>query len=160
MGGARPRRRPREGAQGQQEGGGFQTLLGLLPILLFFILPMITSFFSGESSSTSAGPRMVYDNPIHPYTERRTTPNLGVEYFVNPADVSKFKEGQLNKLDRTAERNLAVHLKNECENELMYRQRLLDAAQGWFYQDPAKMEIAQSYRLPSCDRMKNLGISR
>lgn len=158
MGGARPRRRPREANDGQ-EGGGFQTLLGLLPIILFFILPMITSLFSG-SSSTPSGPRMVYDNPIHPYTERRTTPNFGVEYFVNPADVAKYSNDKFNRLDVKAERNLIVHLRNECESELMYKQRLLDAAQGWFYQDPEKMAVAESYTMPSCERMRYLGIDR
>ncbi|CAM1510599.1 Fc.00g009340.m01.CDS01 [Cosmosporella sp. VM-42] len=157
FGGARPRRRPREPGQAQ-EGGGFQTLLGLLPILLFFILPLITSLWSGSSSST--GPRMVYDNPLHPYTEGRTTPNLGVEYFVNPAEVAKFSNGKLNQLDQKAELNLVRHLRTECENEYMYKQRLRDAAQGWFYQDADKMEVAEQYTMPSCDRLQNLGISR
>lgn len=103
---------------------------------------------------------MVYDNPIHPYTERRTTPNYGVEYFVNPADVAKYTNDKFNRLDLKAERNLIVHLRNECESELMYKQRLLDAAQGWFYQDPEKMAIAESYNMPSCERMRYLGIDR
>jgi DnaJ family protein B protein 12 len=103
---------------------------------------------------------MVYDHPLHPYTEGRTTPNLGVEYFVNPNDIEAFTEGKLTKLDRTAEFNLLRHLKSECENEMTYRQRLRDDAQGWFYQDPEKMAVAESYNLPSCDRLHNLGVSR
>ncbi|KAG4266407.1 DnaJ like subfamily B member 12 [Fusarium proliferatum] len=143
----------------QNEGNAFQTFLGLLPIILFFILPIITSFFSGESSTTSAsGPRMVYDNPLHPYTEQRTTPNLNVNYYVNPEEVAQYSEKKLNKLDRTAEHQLLRHLKNECENELIYQRRLRDAAQGWFYQDPDKMALAQTYTMPSCERLQNMGV--
>lgn len=160
FGGARPRTRPREAAAGRQnEGNAFQTLLGLLPIILFFILPIITSFFSGDSgTSPASNPRMVYDNPLHPYTEQRTTPNLNVNYYVNPDEVAKYSAHKLNKLDRTAEHQLLRHLKNECENELMYQRKLHDAAQGWFHQDPDKMALAQSYTKPSCDRLRNLGV--
>ncbi|KAI8692566.1 J domain-containing protein [Fusarium sp. Ph1] len=162
FGGARPRTRPREANQGRQnENNGIQTLLGLLPIILFFILPVITSLFSGgSSSSTSAGPRMVYDNPAHPYTEERKTPNLNVQYYVNPDEIAQYDDGKLNKLDRTAELNLVRHLKAECENEMIYRQRLRDTAQGWFYQDPEKMELAEAYTMPSCERLHTLGIGR
>ncbi|KPM43404.1 hypothetical protein AK830_g3134 [Neonectria ditissima] len=161
FGGGRPRTRPREANQGaRQQSSPLQTFLGLLPIILFFVLPIVTSIFSGESSSSSSAPRMVYDHPLHPYTEGRTTPNLGVEYFVNPEDVSGLTDGKLNKLDRTAEVNLVRHLKSECDNELGYRQRLRDAAQGWFYQDTEKMAVAETYTTPSCDRLQNLGIGR
>ncbi|KAM5385289.1 hypothetical protein ACJZ2D_001250 [Fusarium nematophilum] len=161
FGGGRPRTRPREADRGRQnEGNGFQTILGLLPIILFFILPIVTSIFSGESSSSASTPRMVYDNPLHPYTEQRTTPNLNVEYYVNPDEIAKYSSGKLNKLDRTAEVNLVRHLRNECDNEMMYRQRLRDAAQGWFYQDPDKMALAETYTMPSCERLQTLGIGR
>lgn len=161
FGGARPRRRPRE-AQGPQAEQGFnlQTLLGLLPVLIFFIVPLLTSIFSGESSSASATPRMVYDNPLHPYTEGRATPNLKVNYFVNPADIQSYTKSKLSQMDRTAEVNLVRHLRNECDNEMMYKQRLRDAAQGWFYQDPDKMATAHAYKMPSCERLQTLGVSR
>ena len=136
-----------------------QTLFSLLPILFFFILPLLSSIFSG-GSSTPATPRMVYDNPLAPYTEGRTTPNLNVEYFVNPSDISSYTKSKLTQLDRTAEVNLVRHLRNECENELIYKQRLREAAQGWFYQDPDKMATAKAYKMPSCERLQTLGVSR
>lgn len=107
-----------------------------------------------------ATPRMVYDHPLHPFTEGRTTPNLNVHYFVNPADVTSFSKSKLSQLDRTAEINLIRTLRNECDNEVMYKQRLQDDARGWFYQDPVKMAEAKAYKMPSCDRLRDLGISR
>ncbi|KAM0512136.1 hypothetical protein ACHAPE_009186 [Trichoderma viride] len=161
FGGGRPRARPRE-AQGQpeREPFGLQTLLGLLPILLFFILPLISSIFSGGSSSTPATPRMVFDSPQAPYTEGRTTPNLNIKYFVVPADVASYSKSKLSQLDRTAEINLVRHLRNECESELMYKRQLRENAMGWFYQDPEKMAIADAYKLASCERLEKMGVSR
>ncbi|UNI24732.1 Chaperone protein dnaJ [Purpureocillium takamizusanense] len=160
FGGARPRRRPREaqdGQQQQQQNGGLQNLIGLLPILFFFILPLLSSLFSG-SSSGSATPRMVYDNPQAPYTHGRVTPELKVHYFVNPGDVASYSKSKLSQLDRTAENNLVRHLGNECGNERMYQRRLREDAMGWFYQDPDKMAKANAYKMPSCERLEKMGI--
>ncbi|KJZ74407.1 hypothetical protein HIM_06217 [Hirsutella minnesotensis 3608] len=161
FGGARPRRRPREQQPGQeqQQGGGLQNLVGLLPIILFFVLPLLSSLFSGGSSSSSA-PTMVYDEPEHPYTQGRTTPNLKVHYFVNPSDVRSYSASKLTQLDRAAEINLVRRLKSECENEVMYQQQLRSDAVGWFYQDADKMAQAEALRKPSCERMRTLGIGR
>ncbi|KAL3959545.1 hypothetical protein ACCO45_004662 [Purpureocillium lilacinum] len=162
FGGARPRRRPRDAQPGQpgqqqQQNGGLQNLIGLLPILFFFILPLLSSLFSG-SSSASATPRMVYDNPQPPYTQGRVTPELKVHYFVNPGDVASYSKAKLGALDRTAENNLVRHLGNECGNERMYQRRLREDAMGWFYQDPDKMAKANAYKMPSCERLEKMGI--
>lgn len=157
FGGARPRRRPREGQAQQQEANPLQNLIGLLPILLFFVLPMITSLFS-FGDSTPATPQMVFDHPLHPFTQPRVTPNHNVKYYVNPADISKYSESQLNRLDYTAEVKLVRHLRAECDNEIMYKRRLRENAQGWFTQDVEKMATANAYKMPSCERLGEMGI--
>ncbi|KAM0263738.1 hypothetical protein ACHAQJ_001053 [Trichoderma viride] len=161
FGGGAPRARPRQ-AQGegpQREPFGLQTLLGLIPILLFFILPLISSFFSG-GSSTPATPRMVYDNPQAPFTEGRTTPNLNIKYFVVPSEVASYSKSKLTQLDRTAEINLVRHLRNECENEALYKRQLRENAMGWFFEDPEKMATAEAYKMPSCERLEKLNVNR
>lgn len=120
---------------------------------------MITSLFSGGSSS-SATPKVVYDNPRGVFTEGRTTPTHNVQYFVNPDDIASYTPGKLSQLDRLAEVKLVQTLRNECENQMMYKQRLRDAAQGWFYQDPDRMQEADAYPMPSCERLTKLGLSR
>ncbi|KOS23249.1 putative J domain-containing protein [Escovopsis weberi] len=168
FGGARPRARPRDAqAQAQQQTqSNIQTLLGLLPILIFFILPILSSLFSGGGGgggglfSGPSTPGMVYDRPEPPFTEGRTTPNLNVKYFVRPADVASYTKPKLNQLDRTAEVNLLRHLRNECDHELMHKQRLRDNAQGWFFYDEAKLAAAEAYPMPSCERLASLGVSR
>ncbi|KAL7907081.1 DUF1977 domain-containing protein [Trichoderma velutinum] len=161
FGGGVPRARPREpqGGAPQQEQFGLQTLLGLLPILLFFVIPLVTSLFSG-GSSTPATPRMVFDDPKAPFTEGRTTPNLNVKYFVIPSDVASYSKSKLTQLDRTAEINLVRQLRYECENEVMHKRQLRENAMGWFYQDPEKMATADAYKMPACDRLETFGVSR
>ena len=134
--------------------------MSLLPILLFFIAPMITSLFSGGGESISSTPKMVYDNPSAPYTEQRKTPNIQVNYYVNPNDIAQFTPSKLFQLDRTAELNLIRWLRNECEIEHSHRDQLVNDAQGWFFEDPDKMNKARAYPMKSCERMKDLGIGR
>lgn len=159
FGGARPRRRPREGPATQQDANPLQNLIGLLPILLFFVLPMITSLFS-FGDSTPATPQMVFDHPLHPYTQARDTPNYNIRYYVNPADVAKMTPSRLSQLDKTAEAKLVRHLRSECDNEIMYKRRLRDDAQGWFYPDVDKLAAANAYKMPSCDRLGSMGLGR
>lgn len=159
FGGARPRRRPRDAQAQQQDANPMQNLIGLLPILLFFILPMITSLFS-FGDSTPATPQMAFDNPIGSYTHVRTTPNYNVKYYVNPSDIAKYTPSRLNQLDHTAEVKFVRHLRAECDNEIMYKRRLRENAQGWFYQDVQKMATANAYKMASCERLNNMGAGR
>lgn len=134
------------------------TLLGLAPILFLFFFPLLSSLFSG-GGTTAAGPRIVFDVPEPPtYVMERVTPKLKVKYYINPADVRDYSKGQLNKLDTNAEHGLLKHLRVECEAEMMHKQRLYDEAQGWFTQDPKKMDIAHSYTPMSCRRLERMGV--
>lgn len=161
FGGPRPQRRPRDPrAQGQQqEGFSIQSIISMLPILLFFIFPLLQSLFSG-GSSYSATPTMVYDNAQHPHTEGRKMPSVNAQYFVNPQDITGYSKSKLSQLDRTAENNLLRKLQSECEYERLYKQRLRDQAQGWFFQDPDMMEKAKAHKTPNCDRLRTLGVYR
>lgn len=103
---------------------------------------------------------MVFDAPESPYTHERITPKLHVKYYVNPSDVKTYTKTQLSRLDSTAELGLVRHLRAECESEIMHKQRLYDEAQGWFRQDPDKMDIAQRFEPTSCRRLDSLGVPR
>lgn len=102
---------------------------------------------------------MRFDNPKAPYTEGRTTPNYKIDYFVNPVDIASYTPSKLTQLDTKAEIKLGRLLRNECDQQMMYKQRLREDAQGWFYQDPDKMAAANNYKMTSCDRLKKLKIS-
>lgn len=159
FGGARPRGRPRNPGH-EEPPGMWNTFVGMLPILVLVVWPLLSFIFSGFSwSSTPSTPSMVFDEPHPPlYTVERTMPNLNVRYYLNPAEIQSYSQSKLYSLDKKAEVVLVQQLRLKCENEMAHKQQLRNAAQGWFYQDPAKMELANSYDMPACRRLHSLGL--
>lgn len=154
FGGTRPRRRPRE-ANAQQEPApsGWASLQQLLPFIILIIVPLLSSLFSG-SSSTPRGPTYRFDAAIPPHTLQRTTPQLKVNYFLNPADVDDYSKRKLQQLDQHAEIEFVRRLKYDCEGEVQTRDRMIQEAQGWFFPDVEKMKEARAMELKSCQRLE------
>jgi DnaJ homolog subfamily B member 12 len=136
----------------------FTTLMGLLPILFLFVLPLLSSLFSG--GSTENVPGMYFDSPVPPYTAERITPQLGVRYYTNPTDTQGYSMHKFSQLDKTAELTLVKKLRLECEHENQQKLRLVEQAQGWFYPDQEKLEIARKFEMKACKRLESLGVSR
>lgn len=157
FGGMGPRRRPRN-ATGQEETSpsGLTALTQLLPILLLFVLPLLTSLFSGSSSS---GPDILFQRSP-PNTLHRTTPRLQVNYYLDPRAVDGYSDRKLRQLDQTAEVKYINTLKYECQVEHSERNRLLEEAQGWFSTDERKLREARAMPMRSCTRLNELGVSR
>jgi Domain of unknown function (DUF1977). len=102
---------------------------------------------------------MAFDAPNPPlYTLERTMPNLGFKYYLNPADVHSYSAHKLASLDKKAEVVLVQQLRLQCENEMAHKERLREAARGWFYQDQKKMELANNYDMPACRRLHSLRV--
>lgn len=170
FGGGAPQRRPRGangGPQQQQqrrETSGWDTLVGLLPILFLFLFPLLTSILSGLSGSGGesgpAAPAMAFDEARPPMTLHRTTEKLGVDYYVDPEAIKEWTDGQLRRLDRDAELGFSRALRRACVAEQHTKQTLLDNAQGWFLPDPDKLRVAKEYQMVNCQRLDKLGISR
>ena len=142
--------------------------MGLLPILFLFLFPLITSFFSGTMSGDGSGygfgapatPRMSFDTAEPPLTLQRSTPKLGVHYFIDPAAVEGWADGDLRRLDREAEAGFARAVRRACAAEIRTKQTLLDDAQGWFFPDQDKLLVAKEYQMINCQRLDKLGIAR
>ncbi|KAI9688555.1 MAG: hypothetical protein M1822_001504 [Bathelium mastoideum] len=159
FGGGRPRRRPHAHDSNTSESSSppnpLQTLASLLPLLLLFLLPLLSSLFSSFSSSTPTGPAISFAS-APPHTLARTSGNLQIPYFVNPAEVSEYSSAQWRRLDRAAETHYLGGLRQECEAETQARQRLEQEAQGFFWQDTEKMERARRMEMRSCRRLREL----
>ncbi|KAI9780876.1 MAG: hypothetical protein M1839_006503 [Geoglossum umbratile] len=159
FGGNRPRRRPHEA---NRDGDGpmptiSSSISGLLPLLLLVLLTLLSALFS-NSMQDPPGPSLRFESPSPPYTMRRTTPRLKVDYYLNPEEVSDWSLRKLSQLDVRAELNYVNKLQMECENEIDQRGRMMQDAQGWFFQDTEKMDQARSMELRSCRRLDDLRI--
>ncbi|KXL48913.1 hypothetical protein M433DRAFT_139247 [Acidomyces richmondensis BFW] len=156
FGGDRPRRRPHNHADG---GAGrntsfFSALQSLLPLLLLFVLPLLSSLFSG---STPSGPSMRFDAAVPPHTLRHTTTRLSVPYWVDPREVQDYNAHKWKALDKVAETKYVNQLSAECEWEQAQRQRLANEAQGFFFTDQEKLKQAREMEMPSCQRLEGYG---
>jgi DnaJ family protein B protein 12 len=157
FGGGRPRRRPREaGAADTPEQTLRSTIAGLLPILILFIVPLLSSLFSG-GESVPAGPQFRFTKADPPYTLHRESKNLHVDYFVNPLEVADFTNKKFSQLDQRAEQTYTKALRIECEHEVDRRQRVVNEAQGWLFQDPDKMKQARGMEMKACRKLEAMG---
>jgi DnaJ family protein B protein 12 len=161
FGGARPRRRPRDPNAAEEPPTSLRsTIMGLLPLLILFVLPLLSSLFSGSGSTAAAGPSMRFDGPVAPHTLHRLTNRLKVDYYINPVDVDQYTPHKFSQLDKKAEVTYVQQLKAGCEQELDARQRLLNEAQGWFIQDTSKMDRARNMEMRNCKKLDEMGMAR
>ena len=138
----------------------------LLPIIILFLFPIITNLFSaafGPETTPSqpkmaTAPRMVFDeaDPEAGFTEQRRTPTLHIDYFVKEKDVAELSNKKLFEMDKNAELMFMRMLREGCAEEQEHKRKLADEAQGWFFQDPEKMDLAVRYETPSCARYEHL----
>lgn len=156
--GGRPRRRPREanGPSDEPPQTTSSALSNLLPLLILFILPLLSSIFA---TTTPAGPSFLFDSPKDPYTMHRRTPRLKVNYYINPKDVMDYNGRKMNELDKKAEIKFVSDLQFECQAEQRQRNRMMDEAQGWFFPDAEKMQAARNLDMRSCRRLHEFGLS-
>lgn len=160
FGGARPRRRPRDPNAPEEPAPTLQSILtGILPLLLIFVLPLLSSIFS-DSESSSRGPTMIFDGPEPPRTMARNSRNYKVEYWVNPADVENFTPRNFQALDQNADIQYVQELRIHCAQEEEARTRVIQEAQGWFYQDVNKLHQARTMEMRNCKRLSELGQRR
>ncbi|KAK4549876.1 hypothetical protein LTR36_005177 [Oleoguttula mirabilis] len=155
FGGDRPRRRPHNHENVRQPQSLGSALQSLLPLLLLFLLPLLSSLFSG--SGAPSGPAMRFDAATPPHTHQHTSSRLSVPYWVNPAETADYTAKQWKALDKVAEGKYIGQLSAECEWEQSTRQRLAQEAQGFFFTDQTKMDRARRMEMPSCTRLQGYG---
>jgi len=156
FGGGRPRRRPHNHAQGPgQEQSVAQAFQSLLPLLLLFLLPLLSSLFSGLGGSSN-GPSYRFDK-ISPYTQPHTSDRLKVPYWVDPAQTRDFSTRNWRDLDRAAEQRYVGDLSVRCERERAERDRVAQEAMGFFWTDQVALDRARAMRLEACTRLQELG---
>lgn len=133
------------------------TLLRLLPFFLFFLFPLISNWFAGQTPTT---PTVRFEAPIPPHTEHRITPKLHVDYYVNPNDIADYSSRKLNQFDQRVEVQYVSKLQHNCESELLRREGLIQEAQGWFSSDTEKIKRARAMVLHNCKKLDELHLKR
>lgn len=152
----------------QQAAGGpdgqppetLSSLLRLLPLLLLFIAPMLSSFFNGSGGNYGMTPAAHFEfQPVQPYTESRTTPHHNIPYFINPNEVKDYTPRKFSQLDKRAEVAYIKMLRHLCSREYDYKQQKIIDSQGWFSVDQEAYDKAINLKLQHCDKLNDLGVS-
>ncbi|KAK0840657.1 Chaperone protein dnaJ [Friedmanniomyces endolithicus] len=154
FGGNRPRQRPHNHDQNGQPASLGSAIQSLLPLLLLFLLPILSSLFSG---STPTGPGLRFDAAVPPHTLSHTSNRLSIPYWVNPTEVEGYTAKKWRDLDKVAENKFMSQLSAECEWELAQRRRLEEEARGFFYTDVAMLERARTMEMKGCRKLEGLG---
>ena len=119
--GPRMRRRTAAGATGQaqptdaneqQTSNPTRIFWNLLPLLLFFLLPMLTGLFGG-GDETLRGPAWSMEEKGR-FTHRRETPKYGVPFFVDPKEMDGLGMRDVTKLGARAEAGIVNSINNAC----------------------------------------------
>jgi DnaJ family protein B protein 12 len=150
FGGGRPRRRPNQAGEPESSSS---ILTSLLPLILLFVLPLLSSMFS---ASTPAGPTMRFDAGVDPHTKNFVSKHLKVPYWVNPDEVQDYSKTQLRNLDQMAEKKYIHHLNVQCDIEKNTQVQMMNDAQGWFFQDTDMMNRARRMDLKNCKKLSEM----
>ncbi|KAF2223299.1 hypothetical protein BDZ85DRAFT_164966, partial [Elsinoe ampelina] len=154
FGGGRPRQRPHN--HDAPPPSLFSSLQSLLPLILIFGFPILSSIFSSLfGGSGPSGPNFRFD-PAPPMTQKRTSQGMKVTYFVNPAETGEYTSRQWGNLDKRVETRYLTQLQYECEAEYDRRQRIVNEAMGFFFNDERKLEEARRMEMRSCRRLEEL----
>lgn len=135
-------------------------LIRLLPLLLLFVTPLLSSLFDTLSGNSSTQiPRFEF-TPSPPYTEMRTTTKYNVPYYITPKDAQRLTSKTLRNMDSRAEVTYIHSLTNHCDREYEIKQQKIMDAHGWFSTDEEALREAEEMVLPHCERLKQLGLRR
>ncbi|ODQ63545.1 DnaJ-domain-containing protein [Nadsonia fulvescens var. elongata DSM 6958] len=139
-----------------QEPFSLRHLMQLLPLLLLFFAPMITSLFSSSSESTSGLYNYRFSRDP-PFTVEKYTPRYRIPFYVREDD-PKLDKRRLNQMGSRAEVQYVQNLQNKCDREYDYKQRKIAESHGWLFVDQQKYDEAMGIKLQSCDKLKSFGI--
>lgn len=152
MGGGMPRRRPHNHTN-QPPASPMAALQSLLPLLLLFIIPLLSSLFSGAAPTY---PSVRFEN-AKPHTEKHVSTKLKVDYYVNPKDTADYSPRNWRDLSSHVENSYIQKLGTQCEWERTLKQRAYQEAQGFWSRDQVKWQAAEDMPMPACQKLKGWG---
>jgi len=162
-GGPRMRRRaPRAehaADEGAQPANFTRMFWQLLPLILFFLLPLLSGLFGGDGGESLRGPKFSLEKtPLH--TSMRATPNHHIPFWVNPADIDGMTMRDVTKMGMRAEAAIINKYNVGCNREELMRHQEIQDAHGFFTTDREAIKRAKEKVLPNCKKLEQLGLPR
>lgn len=149
---------PRRGAQ--EDNDLMSNIIRLLPLLLLFVTPLLSSLFESFSGTSSPSVPKFEFTKTPPYTEKRTTTKYNIPYYITQKDLQRLTPRNLRTLDSRAEVTYIHSLTGLCDREYEIKQQKIMDSKGWFSVDEEALKKAEEMELPHCDRLSELGFNR
>lgn len=156
---ARQRYQPRSQTRPQQlrqeETSIFDMFKQFLPILLFLLVPLLSSLFS-ESSSV---PDYSF-NRDRTFNMERKTPKYNIPFYVSEKYISKkqLTKKQLRNFDYKVENVYVQDRRSKCSREQILKNEMMEDAQGWFSTDYDKLKQAENMPMPNCQELRKMSL--
>lgn len=173
----RPRRAAPRNAHNNDTQQGTSPFIQLLPMIVLFAISFLGSLPGLTSLFTTPDPGFSF-TPSRTYSAERLTVNYRVPYYVNPqefqshpifesipeqsrgspqAGASSYK---LRTFEAGIERGFVSSLRSSCNREYESRENRMAQHQGifGFLGDPAKVEKIRQEPMPSCQRLRDMGL--
>lgn len=149
-----PRARTQQQQQQQQEPSLLDSLRQLLPLLLLFVVPLLSSLFSELST-----PEYSFHKTPQ-FSVERTTPRYKIPFYVTPQMENKkdMTTKKFRNFDDKVENLYVQDKRSKCSREQILKNELIEDAQGWFFVDEEKMERAQNMAMPNCQFLRKLNL--
>ncbi|KAK6464342.1 hypothetical protein DFJ63DRAFT_311640 [Scheffersomyces coipomensis] len=142
--------------QPQAEPSLMETLRQLFPILLIILVPLLSALFS-DSSSSVPDYSFIKSNQ---FNVQRQTPRYNIPYYVsnNFDTTKKLSDKQLKNFDSKVENIYVQDKRSRCSREQIYKNEMIEEAQGWFSTDFEKLKQAESLPMPNCQALRDLNL--
>ncbi|KAJ3186742.1 hypothetical protein HDU85_007562 [Gaertneriomyces sp. JEL0708] len=154
------RRHPRAQAAAEPQ---LQQFIQLLPVLLLFFFPLLSSLLGGLFSSGQPDPDFSFV-ASRTYNLPRNTQPRDVSYYVNDRAWNRWGGDQhpekVRRYDRGVEKEWHRNLQHLCAQEQDRKAFRIQQAHGWFSVDAEKLKAAQEMKTPHCDRLRSWGSTR
>lgn len=96
------------------------------------------------------------------FSQSRLTESFKIPYYVEPKQFAIFEEDpqKLQQFEYGVELRYVKRLSNECNNEVVTKQRMIREAKGLnIFPDKERLKEIQDIILPSCEKLKELSKS-
>lgn len=147
----RQQRRRYEQQQQAKQPSGWDTIVQILPLVIILLGMLLSTIFAESAPDYS-----FYKTSR--YNVERTTPKHKIPFFVKPDFTKDISDRQLKNFDKKVEAQYVRDTQNNCAREQIKRNEAMEDAQGWFFTDMRKLEEAERMPMPSCTKLKNLGL--
>ncbi|RHZ82655.1 hypothetical protein Glove_106g85 [Diversispora epigaea] len=142
----------------EQRPSPFLTFFQLLPLILLFI-------FSFSSNWLTSTPDSMPDYSLEQtdfFSQLRLTESFRIPYYLAPDQFVIFEQDpqKLQQFEYGIEFKYVKSLSNDCNNEVVKKQRMIREAQGMnIFPDREKLKKIQDTNLPSCEKLRKLSKS-